>query len=125
MSGDMSVRIKRVYEPPSRADGYRVLIDRLWPRGVSKEKASIDEWARDLAPSDELRRWFGHRPELFEEFKRRYTEELREQADLISALRRRARTGTVTIVYAAHDTDHSNAAVLGPIVSRGFRQPSP
>jgi uncharacterized protein YeaO (DUF488 family) len=124
MSGDMSVRIKRVYEPPSRADGYRVLIDRLWPRGVSKEKASIDEWARDLAPSDELRRWFGHRPELFEEFKRRYTEELREQADLISALRRRARTGTVTIVYAAHDTDHSNAAVLGPIVSRGFRRPS-
>jgi uncharacterized protein YeaO (DUF488 family) len=120
----MSVRIKRVYEPPSRADGYRVLIDRLWPRGVSKEKASIDEWARDLAPSDELRRWFGHRPELFEEFKRRYTEELREQADLISALRRRARTGTVTIVYAAHDTDHSNAAVLGPIVSRGFRRPS-
>jgi uncharacterized protein YeaO (DUF488 family) len=125
MSGDMSVRIKRVYEPPSRADGYRVLIDRLWPRGVSKEKASIDEWARDLAPSDELRRWFGHRPELFEEFKRRYTDELREQADLISALRRRARTGTVTIVYAAHDTDHSNAAVLGPIVSRGFRRPSP
>jgi uncharacterized protein YeaO (DUF488 family) len=124
MSGDMSVRIKRVYEPPSRADGYRVLIDRLWPRGVSKEKASIDEWARDLAPSDELRRWFGHRPELFEEFKRRYTDELREQADLISALRRRARTGTVTIVYAAHDTDHSNAAVLGPIVSRGFRRPS-
>jgi len=124
MSGDMSVRIKRVYEPPSRADGYRVLIDRLWPRGVSKEKASIDEWAPDLAPSDELRRWFGHRPELFEEFKRRYTEELREQADLISALRRRARTGTVTIVYAAHDTDHSNAAVLGPIVSRGFRRPS-
>ncbi len=120
MSGDMSVRIKRVYEPPSRADGYRVLIDRLWPRGVSKEKASIDEWARDLAPSDELRRWFGHCPELFEEFKRRYTEELREHADLISALRRRARTGTVTIVYAAHDTDHSNAAVLGPIVSRGF-----
>ena len=94
----MSVRIKRVYEPPSRADGYRVLIDRLWPRGVSKEKASIDEWARDLAPSDELRRWFGHRPELFEEFKRRYTEELREQADLISALRRRARTGTVTML---------------------------
>ena len=116
----MSVRIKRVYEPPSRPDGYRVLIDRLWPRGLTKEKASIDEWARDLAPSDELRRWFGHRPELFEEFKRRYTEELREHADLISALRRRARTGTVTIVYAAHDTDHSNAAVLGPIVSRGF-----
>jgi uncharacterized protein YeaO (DUF488 family) len=124
ISDVMTVRIKRVYDPPSRADGYRVLIDRLWPRGVSREKASIDEWARDLAPSEDLRRWFGHRPERFDEFKRRYIDELRGQADLISALRRRARTGTITIVYAAHDTDHSNAAVLGPIVRRGFPRKS-
>jgi len=120
----MTVLTKRVYDPASRTDGYRVLIDRLWPRGVSKERASIDEWARDLAPSDDLRRWFGHRPERFEEFKRRYTEELRDQADLISALRRRARAGTITIVYAAHDTEHSNAAVLAPIVRRGFPRTS-
>lgn len=117
----MSVRIKRVYEPPSSDDGYRVLIDRLWPRGVSKERARLDEWARQLAPSDELRRWFGHRPERFEQFKRSYTDELRERADDIAALRRRARTGAVTIVYAARDSDHSNAAVLAPIVRRGFR----
>lgn len=116
----MSIRTKRAYEPASPADGYRVLIDRLWPRGLSKEKAQIDEWARELAPSSELRRWFGHRPERFEEFKRRYTQELRDQADAISALRRRARQGTVTIVYAARDVEHSNAAVLAPIIKHGF-----
>lgn len=116
----MTVKAKRIYDPPSRDDGYRVLIDRLWPRGVSKQKAAIDEWARDLAPSDELRRWFGHRPERFELFRRRYTEELRDKSEQISALRRLAREGTVTIVYAARDAEHSNAAVLAPIVRRGF-----
>lgn len=116
----MSVRTKRVYEPPSPADGHRVLIDRLWPRGLSKEKARVDEWARDLAPSDELRRWFGHRPERFEAFAHRYTDELHDQADAISELRRRGRRGTVTIVYGARDSEHSNAAVLAPIVRRGF-----
>jgi len=116
----VSIQTKRVYEPASAADGYRVLIDRLWPRGMTKQKARIDEWARELAPSDELRRWFDHRPERFEHFKRRYIEELRDHADAISALRRRGRVGTVTIVYAARDTEHSNAAVLAPIVRRGF-----
>lgn len=119
---DMSVRTKRVYEPSSRDDGFRVLIDRLWPRGLPKEKAAIDEWARDLAPSDQLRRWFAHRPERFPEFERRYVDELRRHADHISALRRRARSGTVTIVYAARDSVHSNAAVLAPIIRRGFRR---
>jgi uncharacterized protein YeaO (DUF488 family) len=109
-----------VYEPASEADGYRVLVDRLWPRGLSKEKAAVDEWARELAPSDELRRWFGHRPERFEEFGQRYAAELREHADAISKLRRRARSGAVTIVYGARDSEHSNAAVLAPIVRRGF-----
>jgi uncharacterized protein YeaO (DUF488 family) len=116
----MSVQTKRVYEPPSAADGYRVLIDRLWPRGVAKEKARIDEWAHDLAPSDDLRRWFGHRPERFEQFAHRYTGELRGHQDHISALRRRGRNGTVTLVYAARDSEHSNAAVLAPIIRRGF-----
>ena len=116
----MSVESKRIYEPASPADGYRVLIDRLWPRGVSKAEARIDEWARDLAPSTELRRWFAHRPERFEEFRRRYTEELRAQAAHVSELRRRARSGRVTLVYAARDVPHSNAAVLAPLVRRGF-----
>ncbi len=111
---------KRIYEPPEAGDGYRVLIDRLWPRGVSKAEARIDEWARELVPSDGLRRWFGHRPERFEEFRRRYTEELRSHTDHIAELRRRARSGTVTIVYAARDAEHSNAAVLAPIIRRGF-----
>ena len=116
----MSVRARRVYDPPSPGDGYRVLIDRLWPRGLSKEKAHIDEWARELAPSHELRRWFDHRPERFEQFEHRYTDELRDHAGALSALRRRARNGTVTIVYAARDAEHSNAAVLTRIVKRGF-----
>lgn len=116
----MTITTKRVYDPPSRADGYRVLIDRLWPRGLSKEKAAIDEWARELAPSDELRRWFGHRPERFAEFKRRYTDELRDRTEQIAALRRRARDSTVTILYGARDSEHSNAAVLAPIIRRGL-----
>ncbi len=119
----MDVRTKRVYEPAEAGDGYRVLIDRLWPRGVSREDARLDEWARDLAPSDELRRWFGHRPERFDEFRRRYTDELREHANQLTELRRRARTGTVTILFGARDAEHSNAAVLAPIVRSGFRRP--
>ncbi|HVU77942.1 MAG TPA: DUF488 family protein [Gaiellaceae bacterium] len=122
----MSVRTKRVYEPAADEDGYRVLIDRLWPRGVSRQEARLDEWARDLAPSDELRRWFDHRPERFDEFRERYTAELRAQEARISELRRRARGGTVTIVYGARDSGHSNAAVLAPIIRRGFpRMPRP
>ena len=116
----MSVATKRVYEPASAADGYRVLIDRLWPRGVSKKDAQIDEWARDLAPSDQLRHWFAHRPERFERFRVRYTEELRAHRDHLAELRKRARGGTVTIVYAARDAEHSNAAVLAPLLRRGF-----
>jgi uncharacterized protein YeaO (DUF488 family) len=116
----MSIETKRVYEPASPDDGYRVLIDRLWPRGVSKVNARVDEWAHALAPSDELRRWFGHQPERFDEFRRRYTEELREHADEVAELRRRARGGKVTLVYAARDSEHSNAAVLAPIIRRGF-----
>ncbi len=116
----MSIETKRVYEPAAADDGYRVLIDRLWPRGLSKARARVDEWARELAPSDELRRWFAHRPERFDEFRRRYTEELRERADAIAELRRRARTGAVTLLFAARDAEHSNSAVLAQIVRRRF-----
>ena len=116
----MDVRLKRAYEPPAASDGYRVLIDRLWPRGVSRSRAELDEWARELAPSTELRQWFGHEPSRFEEFRRRYTEELRQQRPRIADLRRRAREGTVTLVYSAHDSDHNDAVVLADVVRRGL-----
>jgi uncharacterized protein YeaO (DUF488 family) len=116
----MSVATKRAYEPPAADDGYRVLIDRLWPRGVAKKEAQIDEWARDLAPSDQLRRWFAQRPERFPQFRERYTEKLRARGDHLAELRTRARHGRMTIVYAARDTEHCNAAVLAPLLRRGF-----
>lgn len=112
----MTVRIKRIYEPADPGDGYRVLIDRLWPRGVAKDQAHVDEWARDLAPSGELRRWFGHDPSRFEQFARRYRAELAAQTDALDALRARARDQTVTIVFAARDEAHSNAAVLAALL---------
>jgi uncharacterized protein YeaO (DUF488 family) len=117
----MDVRIKRAYEPPTASDGYRVLIDRIWPRGVTREEANLDEWARELAPSSELRRWFGHDPTRFEEFRRRYTEELGGQQGKLRELRRRARKGTMTLVYGARDTKHNDAVVLAEVLRRGRR----
>jgi uncharacterized protein YeaO (DUF488 family) len=116
----MPVQIKRVYEPASSKDGDRVLIDRLWPRGVSRQNAKLDEWIKELAPSTELRHWFGHEPARFEEFRRRYIEELRHERSRLTALRRRARDGTLTLVYSAHDTEHNDAVVLAQILSRGL-----
>jgi uncharacterized protein YeaO (DUF488 family) len=116
----MDVRLKRAYEPWGPADGHRVLIDRLWPRGVSREKAKLDAWEKELAPSAELRRWFGHDRERFEEFRRRYIEELRSQRPRLTALRRRAREGTLTLVYAAHDADNNDAVVLAEVLRRGL-----
>jgi uncharacterized protein YeaO (DUF488 family) len=117
----MDVRLKRAYEPPARSDGYRVLIDRLWPRGVSKEEAQLDEWARELAPSSELRGWFGHDPAKFDEFRRRYREELAAQEDKLRELRRLAREGTLTLVYGARDSQHNDAVVLAELLRRGRR----
>jgi uncharacterized protein YeaO (DUF488 family) len=114
----MPVRIKRAYEPPSRADGYRVLIDRIWPRGVSKEEASLDEWARELAPSSELRRWFGHEPAKFDEFRRRYRAELSGHEEKLRELARRGRRGSLTLVYSARDTEHNDAVVLAEMLRR-------
>ena len=113
----MDVRTKRAYEPAEPGDGYRVLIDRLWPRGVSKDDAHIDQWAKELSPSDELRRWFGHDPERFAEFARRYRAELAAHRDALDALRERGEQGTVTIVFGARDAEHSNAAVLAPLLA--------
>jgi uncharacterized protein YeaO (DUF488 family) len=117
----MDVRLKRAYEPPEAADGYRVLIDRIWPRGVKREEARLDEWARELAPSTELRRWFAHDPARFGEFRRRYAAELAAHEGKLRELRRRARAGTVTLVYAARDADHNDAVVLAAVLRRGRR----
>jgi uncharacterized protein YeaO (DUF488 family) len=116
----VDVRLKRAYEPAERGDGYRVLIDRLWPRGVSREQAKLDGWERELAPSPELRRWFGHEPRRFEQFRRRYIDELRGQRQQLAELRRRARHGTLTLVYAAQDEEHNDAVVLAEIIRRGL-----
>jgi uncharacterized protein YeaO (DUF488 family) len=114
----MDVRLKRAYEPAAACDGERILIDRIWPRGVAREEAQLDEWARDLAPSTELRRWFAHDPARFAEFRRRYTAELAAQKGKLRELRRRARAGTLTLVYAARDDEHNDAVVLAEILRR-------
>src|SRR4051812_23619888 len=115
----MDVRLKRAYDPAKPTDGYRVLIDRLWPRGISRAKADLDAWEKELSPTAELRQWFGHEPRRFEEFRRRYIEELRDQRPRLTALRRRARTGTLTLVYSAHDTEHNDAVVIAGVLRHG------
>jgi uncharacterized protein YeaO (DUF488 family) len=116
----MDIRLKRAYESASARDGYRVLVDRLWPRGVSKKQAKLDEWAKELAPSSRLREWFGHEPGRFPEFRRRYIDELRADVPRLRELRRRARTGTLTLVYSAHDSEHNDAVVLAEVLRRGL-----
>ena len=108
----LDVRAKRAYDPPEDGDGYRVLIDHVWPRGVSRERAKLDEWARDLAPSDGLRKWFDHDPVRFVEFRARYRHELEQQPERLEELGGRAQRGALTIVYAARDREHNNAIVL-------------
>jgi uncharacterized protein YeaO (DUF488 family) len=116
----MDVRLKRAYETAAPTDGWRVLIDRLWPRGVSRARAQLDAWEKDLAPSTELRQWFGHDPQRFEQFRRRYIDELRDHRPQLEALRRRAREGTLTLVYAAQDSEHNDAVVLAEVLRRGL-----
>lgn len=107
------IKIKRVYEPSSEEDGFRVLIDRLWPRGLSKESAQIDSWLKDIAPSDNLRKWFSHDPKKWIEFKRRYHEELREKKDIISKIKSLEKEKKkITFLYSARDKDHNNAVFL-------------
>jgi uncharacterized protein YeaO (DUF488 family) len=108
----MKIKIKRVYEQPDKDDGVRILVDRLWPRGLTKEKAAVDLWLKEIAPSTELRKWFGHDPEKWSSFRERYETELRHNDDLIKLLRQKAREGTVTLVYGARDQKHNEALVL-------------
>jgi uncharacterized protein YeaO (DUF488 family) len=113
------VATKRVYEEPTPDDGERVLIDRLWPRGLTKENAHVDLWLKDIAPSRDLRTWFGHEPAKFDEFRRRYEAELAQEParSALATLRQHCARGPVTLVYAAHDSAHSNAAVLRELLS--------
>lgn len=107
-----NVKLKRAYEPASADDGTRVLVDRLWPRGVSKDAAALDLWLKDLAPSTELRKWFGHDPARWAEFQERYADEVRQHPGAFGQLRDLAKKGRVTLVYSAHDEEHNDAVVL-------------
>jgi uncharacterized protein YeaO (DUF488 family) len=107
-----NIRVKRVYDPPGAEDGSRVLVDRLWPRGARKDEAKLTLWLKEIAPSDDLRRWFGHDPDRFAEFSRRYRAELGANKEAVSQVRNLAKAGPVTLLYAAHDEEHNNARVL-------------
>ena len=116
------VRMKRAYERPARDDGTRILIDRLWPRGLTKEAAAIDEWLKDIAPSTALRQWFGHDPARWQEFRRRYRDEVRQNRPLFDRLRALARQGPITLVFSAHDELHNDAVVLRALLlGRGVK----
>jgi len=108
----MNIQLKRIYEDPSEDDGYRVLVDRLWPRGVSKEAARLDEWCKDIAPSPELRKWFDHDPEKFEDFAKRYKTELADRKEVVESLLDIAQHQRLTLLYAAKDEVHNHAIVL-------------
>ena len=112
------IRLKRAYDEPSKDDGTRLLVERLWPRGLSKEKAKINAWLKDIAPSSELRKWYSHEVEKWPEFKRRYKAELKEHKTLVAELRKQAREETITFVYAAKDTEHNSAVVLKEFVEK-------
>ena len=103
------IKLKRVYEEPSSKDGLRVLVERLWPRGLTKKRAAVDLWLKDLAPSPELRKWFGHDPARWEQFQNRYRQELRKRTDAIRLLKQKVKEGMVTLVYAARDEEHNGA----------------
>lgn len=111
-----NVKLSRAYEPPSRSDGKRVLIDRLWPRGVKKSEAKIDQWLMDIAPSTALRKWFGHEPGRWPEFQDRYAAEVRQHSELLDDLRKLAGEGPVTLVFAARDEAHNDAVVLRDLI---------
>lgn len=114
----MAVRLKRVYEPPAKSDGTRILVERLWPRGLTKQRAAVDIWMKEVAPSAELRKWFGHDPAKWREFQSRYRKELRERKDAVTSLAQQCADGAVTLVFAAHDEQHNAAVVLKSVLER-------
>jgi uncharacterized protein YeaO (DUF488 family) len=108
----VTIKLKRAYEPPEKADGARILVDRLWPRGVSKSSAQIDLWLKDIAPSASLRKWFGHDPSKWGEFRKRYVRELAKRSEAVARLKHRVGKGVVTLVYSTKDEHHNNAVAL-------------
>jgi uncharacterized protein YeaO (DUF488 family) len=118
----MSIEVKRAYEPPARSDGYRVLVDRIWPRGITKDDLKVDAWLKDVAPSTAHRKWFGHDPKKWDEFRRRYARELEPHAAALEQLVEHARAGRVTLVFGAKDTDHNNAVALKEHLERRLQR---
>ncbi|MCF8029729.1 MAG: DUF488 domain-containing protein [Desulfohalobiaceae bacterium] len=116
----MDIRTKRIYEPLDPDEGYRVLVDRVWPRGMAKEKARIDSWLKELGPSKELRQWFGHDPAKWEEFRRRYFEELAEHQEQLDRVTEMARNGPLTLVYSSRETRYNNAVALKAYLESKF-----
>lgn len=115
----MDIHIKRIYDPPARSDGCRVLVDRIWPRGVSKADAKLDEWLKEIAPSSELRKWFGHDPERFAEFRRRYRAELKRNTESVEQIQTLARKHKrLTLLYGARDNTHNQAVVLAEYLQK-------
>ncbi|HXX57361.1 MAG TPA: DUF488 domain-containing protein [Thermodesulfovibrionales bacterium] len=106
------VKIKRIYDPASPDDGKRILVDRLWPRGIKKEEAGIDEWMKEIAPSGELRKWFGHDPSKWEEFRKKYRGELKGKTEFVEKLAAMAKKGKITLLFSAKDREHNNAVVI-------------
>lgn len=114
----MAIRLKRIYEDAAPDDGARILVDRLWPRGVSKDKANLDLWLKEIAPSTELRKWFNHDPAKWPEFRSRYTAELEHNPDAVATLREKAREGPVTLLYGAREQEHNEARVIHDFLAR-------
>ena len=114
----MNIKIKRVYEQPNKEDGERILVDRLWPRGLTKEKAAVNLWLKEIAPSTELRKWFGHDPDKWKRFRGRYETEIRHKDNLVKVLKSKAKRRTVTLVYGARDEEHNEALVLKQYLER-------
>ncbi len=111
-----NIKVKRAYDSPAAGDGTRILVDRLWPRGLRKEDAAIDHWLKDIAPSTDLRKWFAHDPARWQEFRQRYTDEVHQHPEQLDELRAYARSGRITLVFAAHDEAHNNAVVLREVL---------
>ncbi|MGN6339606.1 MAG: DUF488 domain-containing protein [Ginsengibacter sp.] len=113
----MNIQLKRIYEAGSKEDGYRILVDRLWPRGFTKEKAALDLWLKEIAPSNELRKWFGHDPDKWKDFQKKYRQELKQNKEAVDILKDYIQKGKVTLLYAAKDEEHNEAQVIKDFIS--------
>jgi len=118
----MSIDLNRAYEPPARSDGHRILVDRVWPRGIAKGDLRIDAWMKDVAPSDGLRKWFGHDPDKWDAFRKRYADEIAQHEDALDQLVTMAKAGHVTLVFGAKDTEHNNAVALKEELERRLQR---